>query len=120
MFSLCKTVFQWAADSASILLDLVNTGRASGDTAMTAIAATLALIRLGALLLFLLPALGWLYKQLFRKVKREEVGLRGVLIALIVASVLFEIWVSPTRSADADVGQQDAAITEQAKGVDGT
>lgn len=120
MFSLGKTVYFWAADSASILLDLANAGRASGNAVMTAIAATLALIRLAALLLFLLPALAWLYKQIFRKVRREEAGLRGVLIALLVASVLFEIWVSPTRPADADGGRRDAAIEERSEGADGT
>ena len=120
MFSLCKTVFFWAADSASILLDLANAGRDSGNAVATAIAAALALIRLAALLLFLLPALAWLYKQLFRKVRREEGGLRGVLIALLIASVLFEIWVTPTRLTDADEGSADAAITEQAEGADGT
>ena len=120
MFSLCKAVYFWAADSASILLDLANAGSASGNAFMKFVAAALALIRLAALLLFLLPALAWLYRLLFRKVKKEEAGLRAIFIGLIVVSILFELWVSPTRLSGTDAGSADAAITEQAEGADGT
>lgn len=120
MFSLGKTVFFWAAESASILLDLANAGRDADNGFVMAIAAGLAVARFGALLLFTLPALAWLYTLVFRRVKKEDAALRAIIAILIVASVLFEIWVTPTRLSGTEAGSADAAITEQAEGADGT
>ena len=113
MFSLGKTAFLWAADSASILLDLANAGRAADNGFVMAIAAGLAAVRVAALLLVTLPALGWLYRNLRRR------DMRAPIIIVIVVSILFELWVSPTRLSGTDAGSADAAITEQAEGADG-
>ena len=108
MFSLVQAVYAWAAESAAILLDLANAGRAADNSLALAVAAGLAVIRFTALALFALPALWWIYRNLRRK------DMRGPLIIIIVASILFELWATPTREA-----APDAAITEQAEGGGG-
>lgn len=113
MFSLLCVVYSWTAESASILLDLANAGRVADDGLALAVAAGLAAVRVAALLLFALPAAWWLYKCLLKK------DMRAPLIIIIVVSILFELWATPTRNADADAGSPDAAIAEQAEGSGG-
>lgn len=113
MFSLGKTVFLWAAESAAILLDLANAGRAADNGLALAVAAGLAAVRLMGLLLFTIPSAWWLYKCLLKK------DTRAPLIIIIVVSILFELWATPTRNAAPDTASPDAAITEQAEGSDG-
>lgn len=123
MFSLSKAVWLWLSTSANDLLDLANMGRDSNNVFVLAIAAVLSVIRIAALLIFTLPALAWLKNQIWvtkeRKYKEGwavETNFQAIVIILLIASIAFEIWVSPTRTSDADAKTPDAAITEQVKG----
>ncbi len=110
MFSLSSAVWAWLAESANILLDLANAGRDAENPFVIAIVATLAVIRIAAFLIFTIPALAWLKSQIWPTRERkhkdewiEETGFRAFIIALIIASIAFEAWVSPERKA-ADAG----------------
>ena len=111
MFSLSSAVWAWLADSANILLDLANAGRDAENPFVIAIVATLAVIRIAAFLIFTIPALVWLKRQIWPTRERrhkdewvEETGFRAFIIVLIIASVAFEFWVSPERKAATDTG----------------
>ena len=111
MLSYLSAVWAWLTESANLLLDLANAGRATDNAFAIAIAATLAIIRLSALLIFTLPALGWLKSQIWLTKERrhrdewvEETTLRAFIIVLIIASIAFEFWVSPERKAATDAG----------------
>lgn len=111
MFSLFCAVWAWLADSANILLDLANAGREAENPFVIAIVATLAVIRIAAFLIFTIPALVWLKRQIWPTRERrhkdewiEETGFRAFIIVLIIASVAFEFWVSPERKAATDAG----------------
>lgn len=123
MLSLSSAVWAWLADSANILLDLANAGREAQNPIVIAIVAALAVIRIAAFLIFMIPALVWLKRQIWPTRERrhkdewiEETGFRAFIIALIIASIAFEAWVSPERKAAPDAG---AAIAEQAEGGGG-
>ena len=122
MFSLSSAVWAWLAESANILLDLANAGREAENPFVIAIVATLAVIRIAAFLIFTIPALVWLKRQIWPPRERrhkdewiEETGFRAFIIALIIASVAFEVWVSPERKAapDADNAPQIQAGDSQ-------
>lgn len=108
MYSLSSAVWAWLTDSANILLDLAIAGRDAKNPVVLAIVATLAVIRIAAFLIFTFPALGWIKNQIWltteRKRKDEwvkETSVRAFVIILIIASIAFEVWVSPERkSAD--------------------
>lgn len=102
MFSLLCTVWAWVADSAAILLDLANAGRAEHNAFVIAVVSVLAIIRVAALLLFTVPAFVWLYRQIVYKVRRDEIQVRVVILVIIVASIIFEIWAVPGRKGNAD------------------
>ena len=109
MFSLSSAVWAWLAESANILLDLANAGREAENPFVIAIVATLAVIRIAAFLIFKIPALTWLKRQIWPTRERrhkdewiEETGFRAFIIVLIIASVVFEFWVSPERKAASD------------------
>ena len=111
MFSLSSAVWAWLADSANILLDLANAGREAENPVVLAIVAMLAVIRIAAFLIFTIPALAWLKRQIWPTRERrhkdewiEETGFRAFIIVLIIASVAFEFWVSPERKAATDAG----------------
>ena len=101
MFSLLCTVFQWVAESADILLDLANAGRDAQNGFVIAIVSGLAIVRVAAFLLFVIPPAVFLWNLICKKGKNEELRIRVVIIVLIVASVVFEIWASPAREQDA-------------------
>ena len=107
MFSLFCAVWAWLTESANDLLDLANAGRDTNNIFVIAVVATLAIIRIAAFLIFTLPALGWLKNQIWLKKERrrrdewvEETSVRAFVIVLIVASVVFEIFVTPTRETE--------------------
>ena len=108
MYSLSSAVWAWLTDSANILLDLAIAGRDAKNPVVLAIVATLAVIRIAAFLIFVFPALGWLKRQIWatkewkhKDGRTEETSVRVFIIILIVASIAFEVWVSPERkSAD--------------------
>ena len=109
MFSLLCAVWAWLTESANILLDLANAGRDAENPFVIAIVATLAVIRIAAFLIFTIPALVWLKRQIWPTRERrrkdewiEETGFRAFIIVLIIASVAFEFWVSPERKAASD------------------
>lgn len=111
MFSLLCAVWAWLTESANILLDLANAGRDAENPFVIAIVATLAVIRIAAFLIFTIPALVWLKNQIWPTRERrhkdewiEETGFRAFIIVLIIASVVFEFWVSPERKAATDAG----------------
>ena len=121
MFSLSRAVWAWAADSANILLDLANAGRAAKNPFVIAVVVTLAVIRVAALLIFTIPALVWLKNQIWATRERryrdgwiDETTMRTFIIVLIVASIAFEVWVSPERKAasDADNAAQQTEAGE--------
>ena len=117
MLSLLCTVLKWLTDSANILLDLAVAGRDAKNPVVIAIAATLAVIRIAAFLIFMFPALGWLKRQIWvtkehrhKDEWREETSIRVFIIILLVASIAFEVWVSPERkSADEARTEMEAA-----------
>ena len=111
MFSLLCAVWSWLTESADILLDLAVTGRDAHNAFVIAIVATLAVIRIAAVLIFTIPALVWLKNQIWPTRERrhkdewiEETGFRAFIIVLIIASIAFEAWVSPERKAATDAG----------------
>ena len=111
MFSLFCAVWAWLTESANLLMDLANAGRVTNDAFAIGIAATLAIIRIVAFLIFTIPALAWLKNQIWLTKERrykdgwtEETSVRAFVIVLIVASIAFEVWVSPERKAATDVG----------------
>ena len=115
MFSLSSAVWAWLAESANILMDLADAGRATDNAAAIAIAATLAVIRMAAFLIFTVPALLWLKSQIWltreRKYKdgwAEETSVRAFIIVLIIASIAFEIFVTPKRESE-DGGAERSA-----------
>ena len=117
MYSLSRAVWAWLTESANILLDLAIAGRDAGNAVVIAIVATLAVIRIAAFLTFTIPALGWLKRQIWATKEhrhkdewREETSIRVFIIILLVASIAFEIWVSPERkSADEARTEMEAA-----------
>lgn len=116
MFSFLCAVWAWTTESANLLLDLANAGRDAGNVFVIVIAALLAVIRIAALLIFTLPALGWLKNQIWLTTERkhkdgwvEETSVRAFIIVLIIASIAFEFWVSPERKAAPD-GNHTARI----------
>lgn len=112
MLSFGLAIYTWAAESASTLFDLANAGRAADNGFVLAIAAGLAIVRLMGLLLFTLPPAWWLYERLR---KRDT---RGLLIVVVVASILFELWVSPTRLTQTQPDNSgSSAVTEAAEGA---
>lgn len=115
MLSLSEAVWAWLAESANILMDLADAGRATDNVAAIAIAATLAVIRIAAFLIFTLPALVWLKNQIWLTKERkrrdewvEETSVRAFIIVLIVASIAFEIFVTPKRGSE-DGGAERSA-----------
>ena len=72
MFSLFCAVWAWLADSANILLDLANAGREAENPFVIAIVATLAVIRIAAFLIFTIPALVWLKRQIWPTRERRQ------------------------------------------------
>ena len=113
MFSMMCAVLTWAAESANDLLDLANMGRDANNVFVLAVAAILAAIRIAALLIFTLPALGWLKRQIWPTRERrrgddwiEERGFRVFVVVLIVASIAFEVFVTPERESGADAEER--------------
>ena len=109
MFSFLCAVWAWAAESANILLDLANDGRAAENPFVIAVVVILAVIRVAALLIFTIPALAWLKNQIWVTRERrhkdgwiDETSVRAFIIVLIVVSIAFEVWVSPERKAATD------------------
>ena len=85
MFSLSSAVWAWLTDSANILLDLANAGREAENPVVLAIVAMLAIIRIAAFLIFTIPALVWLKRQIWPTRERrhkdewiEETGFRAM------------------------------------------
>ena len=117
MYSLSSAVWAWLTDSANILLDLAIAGRDAKNPFVIAIVATLAVIRIAAFLIFTFPALAWLKRQIWATKERkhkdgwtEETSIRVFIIILLVASIAFEVWVSPERkSADEARTEMEAA-----------
>ena len=103
-------VWAWVTESANLLLDLANSGRDAGNAFVLAIAAGLAIIRVAAFLILIVPAAAWI----FEKIQRETT--RAVAIFLIVVTVVFEIWASPTRKTDAPESAPETEIAESAEG----
>ena len=111
MFSFLCAVWAWAAESANILLDLANAGRAAENPFVIAIVVILSVIRVAALLIFTIPALVWLKNQIWVTRERrykdgwiDETSRRTFIIVLLIASIAFEIWVSPERETPPDAG----------------
>ena len=103
MFNLLCAVWEWLAESADVLLDLAVTGREAHNVFVIAVVSGLAIVRVAALLLFVVPAICWLVNFLIIRDKRGEIlRVRVWAIVLIVASIIFEIWAVPGRKGDVD------------------
>lgn len=115
MLSLLGAIWTWLADSANLLLDLANAGRDAENAVVIAITATLAVIRVTALLVIVVPAAVWLWNLVYQKAgKDREARVRVIVIVLIILSVVFEIWASPARKSDVDadnVARIEAGVT---------
>ena len=118
MLSFLCAVWTWLAESADILLDLANAGRDANNAFVIAIVSGLAIIRVTAFLLFMVPPFAWLWRQIVYKdkLKRGETQIRVAVIVLIVVSVVFEIWASPARKSGADAESPKTEIAEQTEG----
>lgn len=111
MLSYLSAVWVWLTESANLLMDLADAGRATDNAFAIAIAATLAVIRLAAVLIFTVPALVWLKRQIWATKERrhkdgwiEETNFRAFILVLILISLVFEFWVSPERKDASDAG----------------
>ena len=109
MFSFLCAVWAWAAESANILLDLANAGRAAENPFVIAIVVILSVIRVAALLIFTIPALVWLKNQIWVTRERrykdgwiDETSMRRFIIVLLIASIAFEVWASPEWKEESD------------------
>lgn len=103
MCSFLIAVWEWLAESADILLDLAVSGRAAHNVFIIAVVSGLAIVRVVAFLLFMIPGLLLLAKLIIVKDKRGEIlRVRAWVIVLIIASIVFEIWAVPGRKGDAD------------------
>ena len=109
MCSFLYAVWTWAADSANILLDLANAGRAAENPFVIAIVVILSVIRVAALLIFTIPALVWLKNQIWVTRERrykdgwiDETSMRRFIIVLLIASIAFEVWASPEWKEESD------------------
>lgn len=112
MFSFLRVVWAWVAESAGILLDLANAGRAAHNFFVIAAVSGLAIIRVAALLLFMVPATYWLVNFIIvRDRKGEVLRVRVWVIVLIIASIAFEIFAVPARKGDADTNTETAVET---------
>lgn len=114
MFSLLCAVWKWLAESADILLDLAVTGRAANNAFVIAIVSGLAIVRVAAFLLFVLPGLIWIWGKITYKEKHgtyEETHVRVGIIVLIIASIVFEIWAVPGRKGNADTNEETTVET---------
>lgn len=108
MLSLFSVIWAWVAESASLLMDLANVGRDAGNPYVIAVVVIHAIIRVAMLLALLVPFFHWIFGYIFHR-EGDAKKVRVWLIILIVASLIFEAVVAPTRPAD---GSPDAAITE--------
>lgn len=104
MFSFLSAVWAWASESASLLLDLANAGRVADNTLAVVIAAVSAVLRIAALLVFMVPGFLWLKNFIWvteeherRGVTVEKTRVRTFVIVLLIASIVFEVVVSLTR-----------------------
>ena len=109
MCSFLYAVWAWAAESANILLDLANAGRAAENPFVIAIVVILSVIRVAALLIFTIPALVWLKNQIWVTRERrykdgwiDETSMRRFIIVLLIASIAFEVWASPEWKEESD------------------
>ena len=109
MCSFLYAVWTWAAESANILLDLANAGRAAENPFVIAIVVILSVIRVAALLIFTIPALVWLKNQIWVTRERrykdgwiDETSMRRFIIVLLIASIAFEVWASPEWKEESD------------------
>lgn len=116
MFSLLCALWTWLAESADILLDLAVAGREANNAVVLAIVSGLAIVRVAALLLFVVPGLIWLWGKITYTEKRgayEETHVRVGIIALIIVSIVFEIWAVPGRKSDAETAVETRIETER-------
>lgn len=104
MYSFLCAVWAWTAENANLLLNLANAGRMTGNTTALVIAATLAIIKIAALVIFIGVGLWRLIKWIWVTEEYEKKGvpfkqtrIRFVVLALVIASILFEMWACPTR-----------------------
>lgn len=109
MCSFLYAVWAWAAESANILLDLANAGRAAENPFVIAIVVILSVIRVAALLIFTIPALVWIKNQIWVTRERrykdgwiDETSMRRFIIVLLIASIAFEVWASPEWKEESD------------------
>ena len=115
MFSLLCAVWDWLAESADILLDLAVTGRAADNAFIIAIVSGLAIVRVAAFLLFVLPGLLFLVNLIIVRNKKsgEILRVRVAAVVLIIASVVFEIWAVPGRNGDTETAVETRIETER-------
>lgn len=104
MYSFLCAVWAWTAENANLLLNLADAGRMTGNTTALVIAATLAIIKIAALVIFIGVGFWRLMKWILvteeyekKGVPFKETRIRFVLLALVIASILFEMWACPTR-----------------------
>ncbi len=114
MLSLFGVILAWVAESAALLMDLANVGRDAGNPFVIAVVVFHAVIRVIVLLALIVPSLRCVFGYIFHR-DGDASKVRVWLIVLIIASLVFEATMTPTRTAD---GNSDAAIAEQAEGGD--